>query len=237
MEHLLSDHKRIIKSMPKNIVDSIEWYSDEGYRNLNTRLRNGHGLTNEQEMHMTNISSIFEHIKPLSQSLTLYKGVETEEIKPDKAYVSTTYSIEQAYEFTKGTCCVIVFTVVPGSKVLSIESASVHFDEREILLDKDGQFFITGVEKRHPKTLIHITYLPKMSQPVALSKVPPIELPIMIKEIDKIVRISDIFSKDEVELFEEDEIRDQISEYYKKLYKSVIPIDSQDKIYELLKAK
>ena len=63
---------------------------------------------------MINIWSIFENIKPISEILTLYKGVDTQEIKSDKAYISTTYSIEQAYEFTKGNCCVVVFTVVPG---------------------------------------------------------------------------------------------------------------------------
>ena len=92
---------------------------------------------------------------------------------------------------------------IPGSKVLSIESVSAHSHEKEILLDKGGQFFITCVEKKYPKTLIHITYLPKLSQPVKINE-PTVE------EIDKIIRITNLFSKNDTELFDEDELRSQI---------------------------
>ena len=64
-------------------------------------------------------------------------------------------------------CCIFEITVSPGSKVLPLKDISNFRKEIEVLLDRDGEFFLTYVEEDdivlengdvYPMRIIHLTY-------------------------------------------------------------------------------
>lgn len=71
-------------------------------------------------------------VEPIPIPLTLYRGVTKSDITPDNAFISATYDESIAKGFTKGKCCIIVFNIPVGSKVLFIESISDSPEELEV---------------------------------------------------------------------------------------------------------
>ena len=216
IDELLQDHKDLLDTLPVPITNTLLWYSDEGYQDLNKNLRYGSPLTDEQYTHLQNLDYIFSKLVPINHSITVYKGIDILHIESDKAYVSTTYHEKQTHEFTGDGCCVIVFTVVPGSRVLSMEKYSVHGHEKEILLNKNGKFEITGIEDVKPYKKIHVTYLPTSALQVETLSEIQTQVFDQIKTKELIERIVNIFNKDELELLDEEDIRKDVAMYYKK---------------------
>ena len=78
--------------------------------------------------------------------------------KKDLAYVSTTTNYESTETFRGSKCCVLQITVSAGSKVLPVYLLSENESEDEILLDKGGNFIVTGSTIKDNMKIIFITY-------------------------------------------------------------------------------
>ena len=78
--------------------------------------------------------------------------------KKDLAYVSTTTNYESTETFRGSKCCVLQITVSAGSKVLPVYLLSENESEDEILLDKGGNFIVTGSTMKDNMKIIFITY-------------------------------------------------------------------------------
>ena len=78
--------------------------------------------------------------------------------KKDLAYVSTATNYESTETFRGSKCCVLQITVSAGSKVLPVYLLSENESEDEILLDKGGNFIVTGSTMKDNMKIIFITY-------------------------------------------------------------------------------
>jgi hypothetical protein len=206
------NHERLLKANP-GYLETIDWYTANGYKDFNKRMRNDEKLTETQQEHLNVLDEIFRKITPITKPIIVYKGVSNDKYESDKSFISTSRNMKQTYEFTSGNCCVVVITVSPGSKVLYLEKISNFEDEQEVLLNRGGKFFITGSEKNFPKSEIFATYIPDCS--VGVREVKYIKKAIDIKVMTE--QIKSFFSKDEFELFEKADFETDIRYYYNKL--------------------
>ena len=173
-----------VESLPDKIRTSIMEYTYRRYSDINTYLREGsvEGYYGDDlidiKRDISNIDKAFKKAPPLEEVMTVYRG-QTEMIYDAKSYTSTSLRISAALkdEFTDmdNRCCLYIITVVPGSKVLPLEPISHVKGEYEILLDRDGKFFVTDVKmETHtvddveypPIRTIYLTYMPPESHVV-----------------------------------------------------------------------
>jgi len=76
-----------IKTLPENIITSLEWYTGGNYDKLNSVLRNDKQLTYVQNAHKKNIDLAFSGAPRLTKSITVYKGKNSKNVYSDKAYI------------------------------------------------------------------------------------------------------------------------------------------------------
>ncbi len=216
-----------VDSLPDEIKKSLSDYTDTVYEDINSYLRYGDIEDNDEEslekikQDIANIDQAFLNAPPLKEKMTLYRG-QLRKIHDSKSYTSTTTNIEVALkdEFINldNGCCLYIITVVPGSKVLPLSTVSLVDEEDEVLLDRDGQFFLTRkdfepfkVEGRtHGLDTIYLTYMPKNSTlvPPATVKEEREKGPVLVKIVDgKEVRISPPETEESSEESSEDEER------------------------------
>ena len=127
-----------VKNLPDDIIEPLEWYTGGNFDKLNSALRNNKKLTSIQSSHVKNIDMAFSGAPRLTKPITVYKGVETNNIFSDKAFVSTTSEMKQAYNFSGKECCILIINVSKGSKPLMLSSISKYKEEKEILLNRNG---------------------------------------------------------------------------------------------------
>lgn len=169
---LIENHKEIAKSITK--------YTDgeKIYMILNTNLLRKKHQPKEIQVHLDNIDEAFKAVPPLTEPLVVYRGKKQDEVREvDPSFVSTSLFSDVTLIFTGVGCCVLKITVSPGSKVLPIYDLSKVRHEFEILLDRGGQFIVTGseinryisgaVESKSIKT-IFVTYTPKIFEQTTL---------------------------------------------------------------------
>jgi hypothetical protein len=174
-----------VDNLPNNIKDSINNYTLNAYTAVNTKLRNNEKLLKIEQDILDDIDYAFKNVPPTSSQITLYRAVNSshpvyqhdklEGFNPKKmtSVISATYDIESTGEFynDKTKCCILVITVPAGSRILPIENISEFKEEREILLNRNGAYYITGRGERihefhWEKDTVYtyyITYIPKDS--------------------------------------------------------------------------
>lgn len=158
-------------NFPEELKKALNRYTDEDfYSNFNRRLRNDQELTEEQSSVYKNLSIAFDISPPIEESITVYRGINKNnpsELKFfEKGFVSTTKSSEIALTtFGGDDCCLMVITVVAGSKAIDLSSISL-YSEQEILINEElGDFSLIGQEysKNNDITQVYMSYVPKQA--------------------------------------------------------------------------
>jgi hypothetical protein len=165
---MLQTQVSFVKSLPDQVIKSITWYTGGEYSDFNDSLRAGKIPT--EKRHFDNISLAFQGVPPLTNPITVYKGKRSDNIyQVDKAFASTSLTIRGTQDFRGGKCCILQITVPPGSKVLPLESISDNKSEDEILLDRNGEYTVTGSDiraitdqygRQNDMKFIYVTYNP-----------------------------------------------------------------------------
>ena len=206
-------HEKLIRSNPK-FIETIDWYTADGYEDFNRRLRIGDALSSLQNDHLAVLDELFSLVKTTVQPIVVYKGIRTEEYESDKSFISTTPNEFEAYEFTKGNCCLLQITISPGSKVLYLENMSEFKHEKEILLNRDCKIFITGRQTEFPKSKIFATYMPKSS--IGIHSIQMVEKAVDLKEVTE--RIKSYFFPDDFVFNNKEDFERESTVAFKKAY-------------------
>jgi hypothetical protein len=192
-----------VNSLSEEERKSLNWYTGGGYDQFNLSIRSNKPLTPILENHKKYIQKAFEHVKPIDNPLTVFKGIDTDIIFSDKSYVSTTIDYKKTYRFTGNNCCILQITVVPGSRILPLYLVSREPDEEEILLEADGTMVVTGTKlNKDNMKIIFVTYSPPKTYKIQQEK----ELQTAEKKFDReiiIDRIIDILKDEDPDFLEE----------------------------------
>lgn len=153
-------------------------------RFINTYLRNDIPLesindesliSNEEVINILNgLDMAMSKIPPLEKSITTYRGVYVGNSKVinDPAFISTTLDKNYANEIVQQEyddlyrnsgntkCCVLEIHVPAGSKVLPLFMFSEFPFQKEILLDRNGNFIKTGEYIKNDVLHLTLVYLP-----------------------------------------------------------------------------
>lgn len=222
METIIDNQSWFIRNLETELKESLKEYTDEAYKSINKTLREGKNLSVQDQRIVNHMDMIFEMVDPITETLTLYRGVKSmDQIKADKAFLSASYDLEQAKEFTKRDCCIIVFNIPPGSKVLFVEYISEHPYEKEVIIDRQGDFKITLVNegsRTREINKVFVTYIPKISVSAKVEELDKV-LDSAIDQMSYIQRVVDIFPEDEYELFKDDEetLESSVKDIFKQL--------------------
>lgn len=170
-----------IKSLPKQVKLSIRDYTGAESDVVNESLREGIPLNDYHSGILKDIDYAFENVPKLENSLTVYRRIRSFpsgssknafDIKKMISIISASYSKDFVSKF-KMECCVLIITLPVGSSVLPIEEISNFPDEKEILLNRKGLYYITSEGKEEYKTrkgdtfqsyTYHISYIPENSE-------------------------------------------------------------------------
>ena len=221
------EHELFLRNLDKDLVKSVKRYTSEEFEVINAELRSGKSLSSRTRKIVSDIDSIFGMIKPIKTPLTLYRGVKELIKSHDNAFISATYDKDVALSFTStvSKCCLVEFLVPVGSKVLYVESISESPSESEVLLDRNGTFFVTAIEVAKTddeKDIIYINYIPPRAVEVEEDTIET-----AIEQINVIERIVDIFPEDEFLIFSDDEafLLNSINNIFQRITNSKNNID------------
>jgi len=149
-----------------DMIKTLEIYTGPGYKKINKVLRETKGNidslpeSDETKKDIMLIDKLFSRADPITEPITLYRGVgrEAYTTKQDYAFISASCEIETAVVFTnlynlelekkKGerrTCCLIEINVPVGTRCIFLEEISLNPGEKEVLLPRNGKFILTSV--------------------------------------------------------------------------------------------
>jgi hypothetical protein len=235
-----------VKTLDKDIKDSLRWYTGDEYKSFNECLRYGLKMTHVQKTHLANIDFAFENAPPLDSQIIVYKGIIGKNIFSDKAFISTSKYYENTLKFaeTYNNCCVMKITVTEGSRILPVQSLTQYKDEEEILLDRDGVLicyntYIHKEKKEEDMNILCCTY----TKGIIIEKTKDIKEAIVeLKEEEDektiINRILDLVDEEELELYDnEKDIKYYIISLNKQISKKNLDKDSIEIIYTRMKSK
>jgi hypothetical protein len=196
-----------VNGLSETQKESLTWYTGGDFDIFNETLRKGGDVLPIHLTHLQNISSSFESAPPLQEPIVVYKGIDTDNVYSDDAFVSTSseYNVAATSFSDKKECCVIQITVSPGSLVLPLMSVSREPEENEVLLDRGGTLLVTGSTIRTTMKVIFATYTPKNSVKVT-SEVQPVEA--AAESVNAVARTIAFFADDEdPEFLDEEDLR------------------------------
>lgn len=202
----LEIHKEFLSTFPqlprpfRSKISSIVKYTDieNELPNFLYNIKNRVEPTHDAKEVMEDMDDIFRLLRPIENETVLYRGLSLGsffEITKHFWYTSASTSkyVAMSPRFSNGVCCLLIITIPPGSKVLYLnDKVTVHPEEQEVIIDKDGSFIITYIEPgsvRYLKTgdtcvpdRIYMTYLP-----------PRVKGPkfLMDKDADELIQIRD----------------------------------------------
>ena len=180
IKRLLDKNSTFLKDQTKlnpDIIETLQNYTGGGFEPLNKRLRETKGVMPEDEnkRDIMRIDTLFSFVDPLTEPITLYRGVgrEAYTTKEDYGFISTSYDIEEALVFTniyegkrvgeRRTCCLIVINVPVGTRCIFLEEISYNPTEKEVLLPRNGKFVLTSVGLSQDPTVpdrYFVTFMP-----------------------------------------------------------------------------
>jgi hypothetical protein len=96
------------------------------------------------------LSSILKNAPPLRQPMTLYRGSSTNYIDKElhgkpfvhSGYISASVDNNVASRFRGSNCCLMVLTLLPGTRVLPMSGISRFNNEHEFLINTDSKLLI-----------------------------------------------------------------------------------------------
>ena len=147
IQFLIDDHTLFFDFLPNELKESVIEYTGSEYFEINEGLRGTSELSDVNKRHVENIDRVFDLISPITEPITLFRGIRRSEYTVYRGgYVSATYRKNETQAFIDNStrCCLIEFNVLPGSKLLSVESISLNKHEKEFILDRRGSFTITS---------------------------------------------------------------------------------------------
>lgn len=144
----MDELEEYLRSLSDDIKNSIVWYTGGEYDEFNKSLRENRDLKNTTyKKHYENLLLAFQGVPPLSEPIVVYKGKKSDKVhKNEKAFVSTSLYITGTRDFHGNKCCILKITVPPRSKILPIYLLSDIQSEGEILLNRNGNYSITGTD-------------------------------------------------------------------------------------------
>lgn len=150
-----------VNSLDQSTIEMLKWYTTKEYKELNKTLREGGFLTALHHSMVRKIDEAFLNAPSLKEPLQVYRGIDDEFVADILSYISTSYSITVAEDFTSETeCCLLKILILPGSKVLPLKSLSLAKYEDEILLPREGSFIINYVDSSVKPKTYDLTYIP-----------------------------------------------------------------------------
>ena len=135
-----------------DMIEAVKNYTGFGFSMINKILRDMKGdISSLKERDTTkqkimSIDALFSLVDPLTEPITLYRGVRLERFtKEDYGFISTSYDINQTSPYTNLKCCLMVINVPVGTRCIFLEKISQYKEEREVLLPRNGKFVLTSV--------------------------------------------------------------------------------------------
>jgi ADP-ribosyltransferase exoenzyme len=160
----LTDQYKYVDSLSTETIKAIKDYTGSEYEELNENLREDRPLTTRQLLLKDHLDTAFAGVPVTDTPLVVFRGEKQQhDIGGLKAYLSTTFDINQTEEFHGPKCCLFIITVSPGSRVLPLDMISKSRYEKEILLPRSGNMFITNMHYDGGLKVYDITYLPERS--------------------------------------------------------------------------
>lgn len=256
IEGIIRKHHNFFNTFKPHFIESVRKYTEDSYSSINNSIRENKPFSTEDQLIVNDLDELFNKVEPITETLTLYRGVNTiKQVKADGAFISSSYSWNQAEQFAQRECCLVVFNIPPGTKVLFIESISSRPLEREVLIDRLGDFSITLVqegikekslshildinERRYKGlTKIFVSYIPKRSVWVEPAKLQDV-IEIAMEQLDYIKLVLDIMPEEEYELFKDDRelLKEQIIGIMRDRNINEIDYSLVDSIIEKLEKK
>lgn len=240
MDSIKKNHAKFLKKFNKNFIDSVNEYTNEAYKSINRSLRNNVPLSDENQEIVNNIDMMIQQVEPILSPVLLYRGVSQQSYaKSDGAFISASYDETIANRFGKRHCCTLVFNIPAGSKILFIESISDHPDEKEVLIDRFGQFNVTLVKELSTlggRDKIFISYIPPNSVQATSGSLDEVvnDAVLQINTVEQVVeRVLEILPQDEYEIFKDDE--DSLVDSIQNIFQQVdSTLDPDDTIIKLI---
>lgn len=230
VSNLINKQVDFVNHLNVKYQNVLRWYTGGNFDVFNMKLRQNKNLSEEEQDKLKNMDYMFSLVPPINGSITVYKGKNSSSVYPDKSFISTSISYEQALKFAGKDCCILEITVSAGSKILPLFTVSRELEENEILLDRDGILSVTGssiksLNNREIK-IIYVTYMPKTSIVVHDQK----QVDKATKQFDQqliIERLTELLKSEEDPDFIDDET---INYYYKKITGKPISQENLNKI-------
>lgn len=157
-----SEQEKFVNNLSDGEKKCLTWYTSGEYREFNRKLRKKEKLTDEQNHNLKCIDSIFKKVPITARPITVYKGLDTDNISSDDAFISTTTDVNIANLFSGIDCCIIEITIPSGSRILPLKSVSLFPYENEILLDRSNYLIVnndTSTKSYEGVKIIYMTYV------------------------------------------------------------------------------
>jgi hypothetical protein len=175
IQYTLAKQFEFVEKLSEKVKDSIWQYTCFDYVELNRMLRENERLFPKHQTIINNIDYAFQNSPKLEKEIIVYRKLRVFDVNKMTSVISATYDKNFVSKF-RADCCILVITLPVGSSVLPIESISNVPEEKEILLNRKGMYFITKegdetyANKEEEKTgethtvyTYHISYIPESS--------------------------------------------------------------------------
>lgn len=185
-----------VESLPTHIQTSLIYYTSDGYKDINDKLRHNIVLNDTERSIIENIDEAFKYVPPLSSPIMVYRGIGETFNGTVSSHISTTVYLDIAKSFAKKYCCILKITIPSGTRVLPLETISEHGHEGEILLSRFGRLNLIHTYEYEGIKTYDMVYIPEESIEVArVESLNKLEIDLWTS------RIINIILPEEIELF------------------------------------
>jgi hypothetical protein len=173
IKRLLAKNDTFLKDQTElnpDMIEAVKNYTGLSFSRINKILRDMKGgiermhKGDKTKQEIMSIDALFSLVDPLTEPITLYRGVRFEGFtKEDYGFISTSYDIYQALRYTNPECCLMVINVPVGTRCIFVEKISQYEEEREVLLPRNGKFVLTSVglsQQPGEKNRYFVTFVP-----------------------------------------------------------------------------
>ena len=203
--------KEFLNGLPIEIKNSIRMYTnyEEEVPGLLRNLRyDKEALSPKEKKVMIDIDKAFLNLQPIMNETVLYRGIRLnsfEQITEHFWYVSASSSIYYPLkDFSIDSCCFLIITIPPGSKILYISDISSEQSEDEVLIDKNGSFVITLIEPGSVYNMLESGFVPDT---VYMTYLPPRVRGVpkfhILEGADELIQLRTLIIKKYIEMYKE----------------------------------
>jgi hypothetical protein len=199
----ISAQLEYVDNLPREILTSLHNYTQDEYKKINKIARDlPEEFDPEKEEiendDLKNIERAFIHVPPLTESITVYRGIRTKRdtsIYDVKYYLSTSADIDRVIEFVG--CCMLKINIQSGCKILPLMKVSNYAAEKEILIQRNVTFIVSNFKYAERGDVsfeqIDVACIPKSSVKMNLeSPISKVHENIVVsKTIDDVVDITE----------------------------------------------